>query len=161
MKEELQALSKALDECRNKHVKPMALFALATGMRRGEILALNWDDIDKERRTATIRMSKNGDPRTVPLSSSALAALKLCQTASGRIFPLSANAFRLSWERTKRRAGLEDLRFHDLRHEAISRFFELGLNVPEVAMISGHKDPRMLFRYTHPKAEEVANKMTI
>jgi integrase len=74
------------------------------------------------------------------------------------LFP--ANAFRLAWDRLKRRAGVSGLRFHDLRHEAVSRFFEKGLNVPEVAMISGHRDPRMLFRYTHPKAEEVAAKLS-
>ena len=54
--------------------------------------------------------------------------------------------------------ALLDLRFHDLRHEAISRFFEVGLNIPEVAMISGNKDPRMLFRYTHLRAEELVRK---
>ena len=58
------------------------------------------------------------------------------------------------------RADLGDLRFHDLRHEAISRFFEMGLSMPEVALISGHKDPRMLFRYTHMKAENVLAKLT-
>ena len=51
------------------------------------------------------------------------------------------------------------LRFHDLRHEAISRFFELGLNIPEVAVIPGHKDPRMLFRYTHVRAEELVKRL--
>jgi integrase len=51
------------------------------------------------------------------------------------------------------------LRFHDLRHEAVSRFFEKGLNMPEVAAISGHRDPRMLMRYTHPKAEAIAVKL--
>ena len=58
------------------------------------------------------------------------------------------------------RAGIQNLHFHDLRHEAISRFFELGLSVPEVALISGHKDMRMLFRYTHLKAENVAEKLS-
>jgi len=53
-------------------------------------------------------------------------------------------------------ADITGLRFHDLRHEAISRFFEMGLSLPEVALISGHKDPRMLFRYTHLKVESVA-----
>jgi integrase len=51
------------------------------------------------------------------------------------------------------------LRFHDLRHEAVSRFFEKGLNMPEVAAISGHRDPRMLMRYTHPKAAAIAIKL--
>ena len=74
-------------------------------------------------------------------------------------FPVTSNGFRLAWERLRSRAGLSNLRFHDLRHEAISRFFELGLNIPEVAVISGHKDPRMLFRYTHLRAESLIHKL--
>ena len=66
---------------------------------------------------------------------------------------------KLSWRRTTKRAEIDDLHFHDLRHEAISRFFERGLSVPEVALISGHLDPRMLFRYTHLKAEEIVGKL--
>ena len=79
----------------------------------------------------------------------------------------------MAWKRLVKRARLENLRFHDLRHEAISRFlrgtslrheaisrfFERDLNVPEVALISGHRDPRMLFRYTHPRAEDIAAKL--
>ena len=56
--------------------------------------------------------------------------------------------------------GIEDLHFHDLCHEAISRFFEMGLSMPEVALNSGHRDPRMLFRYTHIRAEYVAEKLS-
>ena len=55
--------------------------------------------------------------------------------------------------------GIENLYIHDLRHEAISRLFEMGLSIPEVALISGHRDPRMLFRYTHLRAEDVAEKI--
>jgi integrase len=62
--------------------------------------------------------------------------------------------------RAAKGAKLADLRFHDLRHETISRFFELGLSMPEVALISGHKDARMLFRYTHLHAEELARKLS-
>jgi integrase len=65
----------------------------------------------------------------------------------------------LAWERVKRRGKIADLRFHDLRHEAISRFFEMGLTIPEVSLISGHKDSRMLFRYTHLRPEAVATKL--
>jgi integrase len=54
---------------------------------------------------------------------------------------------------------VQDLGLHDLRHEAISRFFEMGLSVPEVALISGHKDVKMLFRYTHLRPNDVAEKM--
>ena len=58
-------------------------------------------------------------------------------------------------------AGNMDLHFHDLCHEAISRFFEMGLSVPEVALISGHRDYRMLFRYTHLRAEDIVAKLDI
>ena len=74
-------------------------------------------------------------------------------------FPITDNAFRLSWDKLKKRAAISDLKFHDLRHEAISRFFEAGLSLVEVATISGHKDPKMLFRYTHLKAEDIAAKL--
>ena len=161
--EELDALLGALDQCRNKLVKPVFLFALATGMRRSEVLSLTWSNVDVKSCTAFLPMTKNGSCRTVPLSVAALALLE-AQTlqrdlSHGRCFPLSANALRLAWERVKRRANIKDLRFHDLRHEAISRFFEMGLSVPEVSLISGHKDARMLFRYTHLKAEKVAQKL--
>jgi integrase len=69
--------------------------------------------------------------------------------------------FGLQWERVRRRAGITGLNFHDLRHEAISRFFERGLSVPEVALLSGHRDARMLFRYTHPAREEIARKLDL
>ena len=81
------------------------------------------------------------------------------KTKNGLIFPITANTFRLNWERIKKKAGINDLHFHDLRHEAISRFFEMGLTVPEVAMISGHKDTRMLLRYTHAVREAVLQNL--
>ncbi len=58
-----------------------------------------------------------------------------------------------------RRAGIDDLRFHDLRHEAVSQLFEKGLNISEVLTVSGHKDPRMLFKYTHPRIETILAKL--
>lgn len=72
---------------------------------------------------------------------------------------MSYEAVKLAWRRLVSRATIEGLHFHDLRHEAISRFFEMGLNMPEVALISGHKDPRMLFRYTHPKVQNIIEKL--
>ena len=75
------------------------------------------------------------------------------------IFPTTDYAVRHAWDRLVKRAGIVDLRFHDLRHEAVSRFFEMGLSVPEVALISGHKDYRMLARYTHMTIERVAKKI--
>ena len=76
-----------------------------------------------------------------------------------RVFRTTANAVRLSWQRITKAAGIQDLHFHDLRHEVISRFFELGLTVPEVASISGHRDARMLLRYAHAHMKVVQEKI--
>ena len=153
----------ALSCCRNPIVKSVFNFALATGMRRGEVLSLTWPNVDFENRVAFLPITKNGEPRRVPLSTEAIETLQSVRESvwreKGRVFPTTANTVRLAWERAKRRAGVENLRFHGLRHEAISRFFELGLSVPEVSLISGYKDARMLFRYTHLKPENVAKKI--
>jgi len=162
-REELEALRAALTATRNPLMANVIQFAIHSGMRRGEILAFRWKDVDLIERTVALRDTKNGHPRTVPLSPAALRSLPVRPKdgkATDRVFPMSANAVRLSWERLKRRAGIKDLHFHDLRHEAISTFFELGLSVPEVALISGHKDARMLFRYTHLKPQTVADKLS-
>ena len=74
-------------------------------------------------------------------------------------FPVSPNAVRLCWNRMIKRSGIQDLHFHDLRHEAISRFFEMGLSVPEVSLISGHKDIGQLMKYTHIKICSISKKM--
>jgi integrase len=106
-----------------------------------------------------ILKTKNGHPRTIPLTPKAVEILASLDRKDERVFPVTPNAVRLAWERLRKRAGLEDLRLHDLRHEAVSRFFEYGLTVPEVALISGHRDPRMLSRYTHLRPEKVAEKL--
>jgi integrase len=135
-------------------------FAVETGMRRGEILAIRWEHLDDQARTLTIPTTKTGQPRTIPLSSRALAILDSQRVAkTDRAFPITVNAFALSWKRILKRSKAHDLHFHDLRHEAVSRLFERGLTIPEVALVSGHKDPRMLFRYTHLKPEDVALKL--
>jgi integrase len=133
--------------------------ALETAMRRGEIVAMQWDHIDWDNKILHIPNTKNGHPRTIPLTPSAIEVFEELPKINSDVIGMTGNAIRLSWERLKKRAGVTDLRFHDLRHEAISRFFEMGLSVPEVALISGHRDPRMLFRYTHLKAEEVGKKL--
>ena len=156
-----EKLLQALVRTRSPFVASAIDLALHTGMRRGELLAARWSDLDMEQRTLRLTMTKNGHPRTIPLAPEAMATIEALRSLSRgeRILPISANALRLAWERLKRRAGIQDLRFHDLRHEAISRLFERGLNVPEVAVMSGHRDPRMLFRYTHPRPEDIARKL--
>jgi len=155
---ELDRLLYAAGSCRNRLVGSIIQFALETGMRRGEILAISKNHIDFDRRALLITDTKNGQSRTIPLTSAAIALLHSCRRDQDRVFPITGNAFRLAWERIKRRTKIDDLHFHDLRHEAISRFFELGLTTPEVALISGHRDMRMLFRYSHADRERVLKK---
>ena len=73
---------------------------------------------------------------------------------------MTSEAAKRSFIRAAKRAKLDDFHFHDLRHEATTRFFELGLDIIEVATITGHKDLRMLRRYTHLHAEELAKKLS-
>jgi len=158
---ELDKLLGATQKFRKPHLRQAIEFAIETGMRRGEILSSRWEHLDEGARTLTIPTTKTGRPRTIPLSSRALAILSSQRVAkTERPFPLTVNAFALSWKRLIEHSKLQDLHFHDLRHEAVSRFFEMGLTVPEVALISGHRDPRMLFRYTHLRAEDVVAKLT-
>ncbi|HQX27851.1 MAG TPA: site-specific integrase [Alphaproteobacteria bacterium] len=161
--EEWEAIKTAAVTCRNPFIMPLIKLAIETAMRRGELLALQWQHIEFETRTAHIPVTKNGYSRTIPLTGEAINILKEIQNMrfnDEEVFPgMSGNAADHAWDRIIERAKIKNLHFHDLRHEAISRFFEKGLSLPEVALISGHRDFRMLFRYTHLKAEDVAQKL--
>ncbi len=146
---ELECLLTAASSQRNIYIAPIIEFAIETGMRRSEILNLRWVDVDLDSGFASLFDTKNGEDRRVPLTKAARDVLLRLPKQDERVFPISANCVRLAWERCRKKAGISDLRFHDLRHEAVSRFFEMGMSVPEVALISGHKDVRQLFRYTH------------
>lgn len=157
---EIERLNVALAASRTPTLRELVGLAIETGMRRGELLSLDWAQVDLQARVAHLPVTKNGFPRDVPLSSRAVEVLRsLGPRAEGSVFPLSPNAVRLAWQRVRRRAGIADARFHDLRHEAVSRFFEKGLEMMEVATISGHRDLRMLRRYTHLKAADLAFKL--
>ncbi len=159
--EEYQVLIGNIECCRNPHLISLIKFAVETGMRRGEMLRIEWPDINFQAKTLHIPITKNGHSRVIPLTSKAVQILSALFTSDNaqRPFPISDNAAKLCWQRLLKRCKIDDLHFHDLRHEAISRFFEKGLSVPEVALISGHRDFRMLFRYTHMNAESIAKKL--
>ena len=147
-------------QSRNPYLLPFVIVATETTMRRGELLGLERQHLNINNRTAFLPMTKNGDSRTVPLSTRAIATLsELPIHISGKVFPLSETALRGLWNRACRRAGINNLHLHDLRHEGTSRLFELGLNIMEVSTITGHKDLKMLKRYTHLKAEDLALKL--
>jgi len=156
--EQLNSLLKASEFCRNPRMRHIIELAVETGLRRGEICSLNVADVDLESGLLHVRQTKNGHPRSVPLTSSAsFAVAELVSLADGAsLTGMKPNAIRLSFARIKRRSGETSVRFHDLRHEAVSRFFEMGLTPPEVAMISGHRTMSQLMRYSHASIERVA-----
>jgi len=144
--------------------------ALETAMRLREMFTLTLDQVDLKKRTIFLEKTKNGDKRQVPLSSVALGFLTprlKDREPQALLLPffdghLDNTTRRLSyhWQVVAEKAGLTDLHFHDLRHEAICRLFErTTLSDLEIATISGHRDPRMLKRYANLRASHLAQKL--
>lgn len=155
----------------NKRQKiPMATicaFALATSMRQEEICSIELVDIDATKRTVIIRDRKDprkkvGNHQTVPLLSAAWAIVEPIMAARtvGRVFPYEAASVSTAFTRACSKLGIDDLRFHDLRHKATSDLFRRGLSIPQVALLTGHKTWTQLKRYTHTKAEDVHAAIT-
>jgi len=144
-------------------VLPMVRLAIETAMRQGELLALTWSDVRimGDHGTAMLRDTKNGEVRIVPLTATACAILGCMPRPlkGGPVFPIKTSELRSAWEKACERARIDGLRFHDLRHEATSRLFELGLDRIEAASITGHKTLQMLKDYTHLRAEGLARKL--
>ena len=138
----------------------IASFAVETAMRRSEIAKLEWADVDLERRLIHVKNPKNGQDRSLPLSSKALLALSQFKRSDKPVFGMSSNAIRLAWGKYRRSHKIDAVRFHDLRHEAISRLFERGLTTPEVALLSGHKTVSQLFRYAHADIGRVSRLLS-
>ena len=138
----------------NNYLKDIIILAIETAMRRGELLALEWKDFDQDRRLLMVAQSKSGYPRTIPLTEKALSVLNSRKREGERIFNTSPNAVRLAFERVRLRAGVK-IRFHDLRHEAISRLFDMKMSIAEVQSISGHKKISSLFLYIHISKERL------
>lgn len=139
--------------------------AIETSLRQGMLDQLQWEWVDLERQGVAIpasfrRHGNKGVPPVLPLSKRVVEVLKsLPVQSSGPVLPTTANALRCVWKRALKDLGIKDLRWHDLRHEAASRFFEKGLHPLEVASITGHKSLTMLRRYTHLQPESLAAKL--
>lgn len=135
-------------------------FALETAMRRSEITSLLWKNVDLDKRVAYLPMTKNGEERFVPLSSKAVQILnELPRSIDGRVFPVNKSSLSAMFTKRAREAGLEDIRFHDLRHTAITNLAGKLDNLLELSAVSGHKTISMLKRYTHLKAEDLVKKL--
>lgn len=161
--DEEQRLLDGCDAGQIPFLKTLVILAIETGMRRGEILGLKWSDISHNRRVITLAMTKNGFGREVPLSQRAFQALSEwkdhAEVDQATVFPMKAGTLEQAWRRLLVRSNVKALRFHDLRHEGVSRLFERGLNMIEVSSISGHKELRMLKRYTHLSADDLVGRL--
>ncbi|KIQ01088.1 DNA recombinase [Agrobacterium tumefaciens] len=160
---EEQRLLDACDSGKIPFLNTLLILAIETGMRRGELLGLKWTDFSHNRRVLSLALTKNGSGRDVPLSQRAFDALMAWRQHTdidpSTIFPMRAGTLEQAWRRLLTRSGVTALRFHDLRHEGVSRLFERGLNVIEVSSISGHKEMRMLKRYTHLSADDLVARL--
>ena len=145
---------------RNRWMLPLVRVALETAMRRGELLSLRWTHVELDARVARLDMTKNGKPRTVPLSSNAVQILRNTpKSESGLVFPIGIAAMEAAFKRAALRAKVCDLHFHDLRHTATTRMATKLPNIIELAAVTGHETVQMLKRYYHPDAESLARKL--
>jgi integrase len=143
-------------------MQTLCLFALATGMRQGEITRLEIEDVDRAAKTVVIRDRKDprqkaGNHQTVPLLPDAWAIVEplIAERKTGFLFPYDSRSVSASFTRACTALGIADLHFHDLRHRAAAQFFRLGLGIPQVALLTGHKTWAMLRRYTSIKPQDV------
>ena len=145
--DEINMLLNSTDE----YLSHVIIVLIETAMRRGELAAITLDDIDLTSRLITLKDTKNGDDRIIPISGKALTSINYL--INNAISPMLLK-YEKEWLTKKFIAhckciGIDNFRLHDLRHEGVSKLFEKGLNMIEVSSISGHKDLSMLKRYTH------------
>jgi integrase len=164
---EEEALLSACAASGAHYLHSFVVLAIETGMRFGELAGVLWKHVDLDKRTIYLPDTKNGEARTVPLSTRAVTAIQILpRSISGRLFTAKPgsvrSAFLIAIQKAKacsHEGMFQNLRFHDLRHEAVTRLFEKGLNPIEVGMVSGHKTLSMLQRYTHLRTEELVAKL--
>lgn len=155
--DEYQALI-SYKHVKDTHINKIVEFAVETAMRRGEIV--NMQRKDRKGDTLHIPKTKTGVARTIPLSPRAVEILEsLPARIDGSVWGVKPDSISQAFGRMCASLGIEDLRFHDLRHEGTSRLFERGWKIPQVAVVTGHRDWKSLKRYTNLKAEDLAREM--
>lgn len=151
-KEECQALINACD----KHLKPIVITALNTGMRKGEILSLKWDNVDLKHGFILLDITKNGERREIPINGTLKAVLQgiIRRLDIPHVFfdPATGKPYqnvKRSFNSACRRAGIRDFRFHDLRHCFASHLVMAGVDLTTIKELLGHKTLTMTLRYAH------------
>jgi integrase len=169
--DERGALLRACADSKNPWLYTVVLLALSTGMRKGELTNLRWPDVDLANRRITLRETKNGEIRVVPLTGSALdlikAHAKVRRLDTDLVFPAPARPpkavkpmdFRAAWEAALKRAGITNFHFHDLRHTTASYLAMNGASLAEIAEVLGHRTLAMVKRYAHLSEAHTASVM--
>jgi integrase len=140
---------------------PVVVTALHTGMRFGEILALEWGDVDLKRRQLRVVDSKNNETRVVPINEILYNVLSKVRGGDGKVFKNSRGqpyrSVRTSFEKAVKEAGIKDFTFHDLRHTFASWLAMEGVPMSTIGRLLGHKTPQMTMRYAHLGPEYLAD----
>lgn len=148
---EKEEIKKLIELCA-PHLKPIVIIALNTGMRRGEILNLKWRDINLRDKNILIHDSKSHSSRIIPMNETVVQALKSITKDGEYIFTWDGNKIgdiKRAFKNTLNRAGIEDFRFHDLRHTFAPHLAMSGYNLKTIQELLEHKDIKMTFRYAH------------
>ena len=152
--DEARRLLEILKEEKDQQAAHVVRLLLFTGARKSEILAARWENVDVERRILTVPLSKSGKARHIPLSEAALQVLANLPRCSEWLFPSPRTEGHITsvftvWDRVRTKAGLKDVRLHDLRHSFASFLVNDGCTLYEVQKILGHHDPKVTTRYAH------------
>lgn len=148
--------NRGLSKLITAYLKPIVQIAIHSGMRRGEIIGLKWKDIDFKEKRIILTKTKNNERRTIFMNNTLLKVLKSLPVRlhSESIFTeINGNMVTVGFERACKRAGIEDFRFHDLRHTFASYLVMGGVNLRTVQILLGHKDLRMTMKYSHLSPE--------
>ena len=145
---------------KKKHqVGVIFLLCIETACRLGELISLEWPDVHLSERKIDLRDTKNGDEREVPLTTYAVYLFsQLFPRETGPVFSVSSSTASTMFTRYRKKAGVEDLHFHDTRHEGVTRLAK-KFTMMELAKVVGHRDPRSLMIYYEPTAAELALKL--
>lgn len=163
--EQRNKLLNACDDLRNPLIRAIVEMGFETGARRGNLLRLEWSDIDLDKGTALLRGIKNSRTpekvinHEIGLTPRAIQMLQELPQTSKRVFPLTANAFRKCFNRARKNADLEHFRFHDTRHERVSSLFEAGWSMIQVMAQSAHRDPKSVKRYANISGKHLASEL--
>ena len=161
---------KKLLSASSEWLREIILFALNTGMRRNEVLTLQWSQVDIFRRTVTLLVTKNREKRTIPLNQTVLGLLKAqgkIRHISGFVFAsevgsqIHARNLLRAFYLARKRAGLDDVRFHDLRHTFATRLVQAGVDLYKVKELLGHKTISMTMRYAHHYPESLRSSVDV